>query len=335
VTYNILTREKKEENNMKWLIACLVALFMVSPALAGEDPYVAIVGNDVTAIPFYFSPKYLQWAYDQTIFGVPTTGEQFRAQMPVIQPEVCDTNGTGTGPFGSLPPFTFLGKANSRVSQGNAGWFEWYVRLPKKPVGEINLVFQCGIIKPDTFANLGFQAVNYCAAETGERITAGFCAHQFVDPGVDPINPAALPRVTAIALPGPYNSFIPFYLTAYKNPGTYTIAFPAPAVSDTSAPPPTGMPTDAVLQLLDGTTRARVLLKSCFDKTVVAKIPVTGQVNAGAPTPPITTPITNIESDLVEGDLIYVRLTIPRQNTVDIYCHEQSFRLMGIGEAPF
>ena len=314
---------------MKWLIACLLALFMVSPALAGEDPYVAIVGNDVTAIPFYFSPKYLQWAYDQTIFGVPTTGEQFRAQMPVIQPEVCDTAGTGTGPYGSLPPFTFLGKPNSRVSQGNAGWFEWYIRLPKKPVGEINLVIQCGIIKPDTFANLAFQAVNYCAAETGERITPGFCAHQFVDPGIDPIVPAAQPRVTAIAIAGPYNSFNPFYLTAYKNPGTYTLSFDTATGAIQNGP---------VAQILDGTTGARVLLKSCMDKTVVAKIPVTGQLNASLPpyNPPIKLDnFTNVESDLVEGDLIYVRLYVPRQNTVDIYCHEQSFRLMGIGEAPF
>jgi hypothetical protein len=308
---------------MKWLIPCLVALFMVSPALAGEDPYVAIVGNDITAIPFYFSPKYLQWAYDQTVFAVPTTGEQFRAQMPVIQPEICDTKGTGTGPFGSLPPFTFLGKPNARVSQGNAGWFEWYIRLPKKPVGEINLVIQCGIIKPDTFANLAFQAVNYCAAETGERITAGFCAHEFVDPGVDPIVPGALPRVTAIAGPGPYNSFTPFHLTAYRNPGTYAIAFPGAA--DTSEPPPTGIPTDATTQILDGTTGARILLKSCMDKTVVAKIPVAGQGNR----------LGQVEADLVEGDVIYVRLYVPRQNTVDIYCHEQSVRLMGIGEAPF
>jgi hypothetical protein len=326
---------------MKWLIGCLVVLFMVSQALAGEDPYVAIVGNDVTAIPFYFSPKYLQWTYDQTVFGVPTTGEQFRAQMPVIQPEICDTKGIGSGPFGSLPPFTFLGKANSRVSQGNAGWFEWYIRLPKKPVGEINLVFQCGIVKPDTFANMGFQAVNYCAAETGERITAGFCAHQFVGPGVDPIVPAAQPRVMAIAIPGPYNSFAPFFLTAYRNPGTYAFAFPGAldtfngTIDDPPVPP---LYNDATTQLLDGTTGARILLKSCFDKTVVAKIPVAGQVNA-TPTS-VTLPVrldrfSTVESDLVEGDLIYVRLTIPRQNTVDIYCHEQSLRLMGIGEAPF
>jgi hypothetical protein len=72
-----------------------------------------------------------------------------------------------------------------------------------------------------------------------------------------------------------------------------------------------------------------------MDKTVMAKIPVAGQVNAGAPAPPITTPVTNVEADLVYGDLIYVRMYVPRQNTVDIYCHGQSLRLMGIGEGVF
>jgi hypothetical protein len=311
---------------MKWLIACFAVLLIVAPALAGEDPYIAVVGNDINANPFYFSPKYLQFIYDQTLFGVPTTGEQFRAQMPVIQPEICDAKGLGSGPFKSSPPFTFLGRTNSRVSQGNAGWYEWYIRLPTKIVGEINLVFQCGIIKPDTFANLGFQAVNYCAAETGERITPGFCAHQFVDPGKDPIVPSALPRITAIAFPGPYNAFTPFYLTAYKNPGTYTHTF------DTAKG---AIKNDAAAQLLDGTTGTRILLKACMDKSVVAKIPVTGQLNAGAPPPPIATDITDAETDLVEGDLIYVRMTVPRQNTVDIYCHDQSLRLMGIGEPAF
>jgi hypothetical protein len=311
---------------MKWLIGCLVALFMVAPAMAGEDPYIAVVGNDMNANRFYLSPKYVQFLYDQTVFGVPTTGEQFRSQMPVIQPEICDTTGTGTGRFGTFPPFTFLGNPNSRVSAGNTGWYEWYIRLPKKPVGEINLVLQCGIIKPNAFADLAFDAVTLCAAETGERLYYGFCSHRFVDPGVNPIAPAALPRITAIAFPGSYNSFTPFYLTAYKNPGTYSLAFDATSGAILS---------DASAQLLDGTTAARFLLKACMDKTIVAKLPVQGQVNAGAPAPPIATAITNVESDLVEGDLIYVRMTVPRQNTIDIYCHSQSLRLMGIGESAF
>ena len=301
---------------MKWLIGCLVALIMVSSAMAGEDPYIAVVANDINANTFYLSPKYVQFLYDQTIFAVPTTGEQFRAQTPVIQPEICDTLGVGSGPLGNQPPFTFLGNPNARATAGNAGWFEWYIRLPKKPVGEINLCIQCGVIKPNTFADLAFAAVQYCAAETGERIGDGFCSHQFVDPGIDPIVPAALPKIIAIASPGPYNSFTPFNLTAYKNPGTYQLAFNA----ETKA-----IANDAASQVLNGSNDTRILLKACMDKCVVVKLPVTGQINAAG----------QVENDLMEGDLIFVRMNIPRQNTVDIYCHAQSLRLMGLGESPF
>ena len=72
-----------------------------------------------------------------------------------------------------------------------------------------------------------------------------------------------------------------------------------------------------------------------MDETIVAKIPIGGQVNTGVPVPPIVTPIINVESDLVEGDLIYVHMFVPRANTVDIYYDDQSLRIMGIGEAPF
>lgn len=301
---------------MKWLIGCLVALFMVTPAFAGEDPYIAVVGNDISASTFYLSPKYVQFLYDQTIFAVPTTGEQFRAQNPIIQPEICDTLGVGSGPFGNQPPFTFRGNANARVTAGNAGWYEWYVRVPKKPCGEINLVIQCGIIKPNTFADLAFAAVQYCAAETGELIGDGFCSHRFTDPGIDPINYLALPKIIATASPGPYNSFTPFNLTAYKNPGTYQLAF----ATDTGA-----IKNDAASQILDGSVNARILLKSCMDKTIVVKLPVAGQINA----------LGQTEADLLEGDLIFVRMNVPRPNTVDIYCHAQSLRVMGIGETPF
>jgi len=311
---------------MKWFIGYFIVLFLVAPAMAGEDPYIAVVGNDINANTFYLSPKYLQFLHDQTSYGVLTDMERFRAQMPIIQPEVCDTTGKGSGNLGSAPPFDFRGNPNSRVSAGSAGWYEWYIRLPKKPVGGIGLVFQCGVVKPNAFGYLAFDAVSLCAAESGERLYYGFCSHRFVDAGVNPIVPAALPRITAIAFPGPYNNFIPFYLTGYRNPGAYTLAFDT--ISGVT-------PNDGSSQLLDGTTETRILLKGCMDKTIVAKIPVSGQVNAGAPVPPLATPITDVETDLVQGDLIYVRLTVPRQNTVDIYCHSQSVRLMGIGESTF
>ena len=62
-----------------------------------------------------------------------------------------------------------------------------------------------------------------------------------------------------------------------------------------------------------------------MDKCIVAKLPVTGQVNA----------LSEIEYDLEAGDLIDVRINIPRANTVDIYCHEESLKIMGIGEGTF
>ena len=78
-------------------------------------------------------------------------------------------------------------------------------------------------------------------------------------------------------------------------------------------------------QVLDGGSNTRMLLKASIDKTIVTKLPVTGQVNA----------LLQTETDLEAGDLIYVRMDVPRQNTVDIYCHAQSARVAGVGESPF
>ena len=85
------------------------------------------------------------------------------------------------------------------------------------------------------------------------------------------------------------------------------------------------MTNSLALQALDGSVNARILLKACMDKTIVTKIPVTGQVNA----------LGQTESDLEAGDLIYVRMDIPITNKVDIYCNSQSLRVAGIGEAPY
>jgi len=251
-------------------------------------------------------------AYNVPLHPVYGAGcEQFRSLKQVNAPEICDT----TGIYTNSNLFTDRGNRNSVVGAGNTGWYEWYIRLPKKPDGEINLVLQCGVLKPNTFALVKYEAVSICAAETGERIGTGFCTREEVDPGVNPLVIAALPKITAIAYPGPFNSFTPFNLTAFRNPGTYN-----PFDAATGA-----LTNGAAGQILDGSASTRILLKSCMDKAIVTKIPVTGQVNASGQT----------ENDLEEGDLIYIRMDIPRQNTVDIYCHAQSARLAGIGEEPF
>lgn len=314
---------------MKWLIGSLVALCIVSTAFAGEDPYVAIVGNDILCqsapANFYISTKQQQFCFDQTIFGVPTTLEAFSSQTAVIQPEICDFSGTGFLPGatvaskdGFLPPFTFRGVLSARATAGNAGRWQWVIRLPKKPSGEINLVFECGVLKPNGFTDKGFYAIEECAAETGERIGAGFCTRQPIDPGTSPVVFQGLPKVTAVASAGPFNaSFTPFNLTAFRNPGTYNVNFG----TATGAP----MADDGVTQVLDGSAGTRILLKTCMDKIVVAKLPVEGQINS----------LGQTERDLVDGDLITVTLSLPRQNTVDVYCGQDSLRLDGVGESPF
>lgn len=328
---------------MKWLTGCLLALCIVSSAFAGEDPYVAIVGNDILCqsapANFYISTKQQQFCFDQTIFGVPTAQETFISQSAAIQPEICDFSGTGVLPGsttptrdGFLPPFTYRGTAQARVTAGNAGFWQWVIRLPKKPSGEINLVFECGVLKPNGFTDKGFFAVETCAAETGERIGAGFCTRQPVDPGTNPVISAALPKVIAFASPGPYNSFTPFFLTAFRNPGTYNPAFNAAGAILEPADAAAAPVELAATQVLTGGLGSRILLKTCFDKVVVAKLPVAGQVNATAPVP---VGFTNVEADLVDGDLITVRLNLPRQNTVDVYCGVDSLRLDGVGESPF
>ncbi len=297
---------------MKWLIACLLALFMVAPAMAGEDPFVAIVGNDLLdANLWYLSPKHQQFLYDQTNFGVPVSGEVFISQMPVIQPEICDTTGTVIDPINGV--FETVGNLNAVVRKQDSGIFIWEIRLPKKP-NALNICFQCGVLKPNTFRELGFNAVLECAGYTGERIGTGFCTRNDVNPGQNPIIATALPQILAVALPGPYNSFPAFRLTAYRNPSTYNnIAQP--------------MTNNQALQILSGQgdTGTRIMLKSCFEKCINIKLPVAGQVNAFGET----------EADLELGDVIGVEMFIPRTNTVDIYCNAQSMKLVGIGEAPF
>jgi hypothetical protein len=320
---------------MKWLIGFLLALFMVSAAFAGEEPYIAIVGNDCVvgnetnslgipcdANPFYFSEKHQQFLHDQEsdIFQVfvcfpgfppgtlPQTRvggpgcETFRSNPPTTQSEICDTTGQ-------------RGEPNAVIRKQNAGFFEWWIRLPKKPEGEINICIQCGILKPEE------DDVMLCAAETGERIGTGFCTRDYSGPGVSPIKQTALPKITAWAYPGPYSlGFTPFRLTAYKNPSTYALAFANTTTKQ--------LKNSVALQVLDGSTGARVLLKSCMDKCVLVKIPVDGQINA----------LGETEADLTAGDLIKVRMDVPGGvggNTVDIYCHSQSARIMGVGESPF
>jgi hypothetical protein len=287
---------------MKWLIVSLVVLFLVTPAVADDKLYIAVVGNDINANDFYIDFQQLQFLHDQTVLGVPIDGESFSASTPINQAEICDVYGVA-------------GEPNARVAAGDSGWYEWSIRLPEKPSGDIDLLIKCAVLKPNSFALYEFSAVELCAAETGGRTGDG-CTRQEETPGMNPLVWAALPTIIAEAQPGPNAAAgftTPFNLTSYRNPGSY--------VADSNP-----LEDNAATQVLDGTASTRVLLKSCMDKTIVVKIPVAGQINV----------LLQTEYALEAGDIIHVHMNVPKTAGVegsagtDIYCHSQSLSVMGI-----
>jgi hypothetical protein len=310
---------------MKTLIALLtilVAMILVVPAFAGQEPYKAAVCEDkIAPMAFYLSPKMLQFVlgdtsyYDNSQFIVcpqdhilfpdcipygscflctSLCKETFKSKTGSFQPELCDV----------LPQEVVA--TTSLTSKGNAGWYEWVIALPKKPEGELNIEIECAVLKPNE------TNVEECAAETGEIVDYN-CTRS---PG-SYLKVGALPMITAKAYPGGQNEFDPFYLTAYKNPSNYAITrqrgggqFPGALQNSKS------------LQILDGSTNARIALKACFEKTILVKWPVDGEQNK----------LGQFEANLEAGDLIYVRMDIPKYNTVDIYCGQYSVTIGGIGE---
>jgi hypothetical protein len=209
---------------------------------------------------------------------------------------------------GAVRPVTLN---NYKYYLGNAGWYEWVIRLPKKPNGNIHVIPQCGLLKPNAEAYADAAGVAapilICAGEEGER-DGPQCSRLTDYPGQNPVIETALPKVTAMALALARYDLVAFNLTAYRNPSSYAFANP--------------MVESASMQVLDGSVGTRVGLTACTPKTLTVKIPVTGQVNSKGQT----------ESDLEIGDLVYVKLDVPREHRMDIYCNAYSAKLVGLGE---
>jgi hypothetical protein len=306
------------------MLTVLVAITLVVPAFAGQEPYKAAVCEDRTAETlWHVGNKVWQFThldtcyYDNELYTLcPVPGqiipsacvpngvcfdcpskckETFKSKTGVTEPELCLVNQVPD----TVPDTQSL---TSLTSKGNGGWYEWVIALPKKPEGEINLEIQCAVLKPDE------TNIENCAAETGE-IVDNSCTRV---PGTY-LKQAALPTLTAIAYPGGQNDFTPFHLTAYKNPSDYKISRNASSGS---------LSNSGSLQLLAGGVGARIALKACMEKTVLIKWPVEGEINAQG----------QIEANLEAGDLIKVRIFIPTANTVDVYCGQYSLTIGGIGE---
>jgi hypothetical protein len=324
------------------LLTILLAMVFVVPAFAGEEPYKSSVWNDWSIPSFHISPKVKQFTHfehntnyyggcddvlfppdpridsDCEPFGAAflcpsACRESFKATASAVdQPEVCCAQKFAIPVSETTPPdLEFCpdkepwGKT-VLTSAGNAGVYEWVIGLPKKPEGEINIEMQCGVLKPNSWAFAQYDAINICAAVTGEpvgpnctRITGA------------PLIPLALPRLEVWAHPGCNSpNWEPFRMTAYKNPGTYAISRSGGQIVN-----------NAATQVLDGGKLARIALKACLEKTVIMKWPKEGEVNAKGDT----------EHALQAGDLIKVKMIVP-PGTVDLYCGKYSVTLGGIGE---
>ena len=284
--------------------AGIAVVALAGTAFAGQEPYIATVGDDTSIPDFYTSPKHRQFLHPNT--DPAYLVENFQHQFNADDPEVCDASGVAATNVNVLTP------------HNNAGFYEWHVVLPKKPQGNINLVLQCGILKPESFGFLGSEAIESCAGETGERIGPGFCTRKLDQPGRNPVRPDWIPRITAAASPGPFNAFEPFHLTSFRNPGPYSFvrAKVATLVGNGDY-----LRNDTSKEALNGSNRSKIVLKSCMDKSIFIKIPVTGEVNA----------LGQTEQDLEAGDRIWVRMDVPRGHSMDVYCHAQSLRVQGLG----
>jgi hypothetical protein len=265
---------------------------------------VATVGPDDQIPDFYISDKLGQFTHSNN--DPVYAAERFLSSGPAYHPEVCDTEGATiiSGPTIQTSQYSFRGNYNALVPAQNAGFFEWTVVLPKNVGGNLNFVLQCGVLMPSAFTFLGFDAVELCAGETGERIGAGFCTRLDLPPNINPVVPSLLPTLTIMASPGPYATpdfTDPFYLTGFRTPSNFQ---------------------SGSLSIYDGGFTARVLLKACQSETVIAKIPITGQDN----------PLSEKEYLLSAGDRIAVRLDIPPGHTMDVYCHRNSLRIQGNGD---
>jgi hypothetical protein len=313
-------------------VAVSLAIGAASTTWAGQEPYVGVKGADIDMNRYYLEPKLWRWLHTEFTndepWGYDTTQDQeaFQFSSPPIvgtYPEVCvkplsDGLAESNGHLlweGELEETAWL-KAKS------PGWYKWRINLPKTPLGMINIQVQCGLLKPNTLTSSIVdaeeldEAMATCAGETGEKAGPN-CTRDMpgdFEPNKQVILQALLPTVTAMAYPDISRGLAPFHLTAYRTPSTYA------NILDKAK---TKLVNDSKnLEVLDGSTSSRIVLKACQPESILVKRPVPGQING----------LGETEAELYYGEEIEVKLQFPTNHTMDVYCGKYSVKIMGIGE---
>ena len=294
------------------VIVVAAGLAFASQVRALERPYVAAVGDDTSVSDFYISRSLQRFASPDSgvdeVFGV-SRGAIF------AQAEVCD-NESPDHPGVNV---------NALIRAPESGDYTWIIKLPRKPIGNLNITLQCGILYPNARDIYGRRAIDICAGETGIKLSeVSLCKRAPELPNESSIEQRVLPRITAIAsVPFENPDFAPFNLTAYRNPSRY--GFTSQDVSECPpASPNECLRNSKSMQVLDGSKYTRVSLKTCMTKTISVRKPVMGQINA----------LGQEEWELEAGHLIRVRMDLPRHHPMDVYCHEHSVTIQGLGAFP-
>jgi hypothetical protein len=326
-------------------VAVSLAIGAASTTWAGQEIYVGVVGEDDQMNTYYLEPKLWAWLHSETTsqeqwawdgvepfdleleddLRTPNDGgefdpaELFETSSNIIDhPPVCITpqevtNGTPGPAAPANNSLTWDGELERTMwlQHDNAGEYKWRINLPKKPRGNINIVVQCGLLKPNSYSSLEPNVIQRCAGETGERLGLGECTRASDQIGAQVIWKDVLPTVEAIAFPDPTRGE-PFHLTAYKTPSNYATVYKA----DQSL-----MNIQGSQVSLAGTKSSRIVLKACQPETMLVKIPVQGQING----------LGEEETALEAGEEIEVTLRFPTDHPMDVYCDKYSVKIMGLG----
>jgi hypothetical protein len=324
-------------------VAVSLAIGAASTSWAGQEIYVGVVDQDDQMNTYYLEPKLWAWLHSEYTHDdkwrwdadpvwdddfdpqgddKDEAAEEFKTSFGVVtgHAPVCITpqevtNGDGINGANNELVWDGELEPTARLIHDNSGWYRWRINLPKKPEGNINIVVQCGILKPNSWSPLVPNAIQDCAGETGEFLGQGVCTRRSDPANVQIVDLPTLPTVEAIAFPDPTRGE-PFHLTSFKTPSYYALGFKTDAAGEKSL-----KPIQSSHVILNGKREARISLKACQPETMYVKIPVTGQVNG----------MNETETALEAGEEIQVTLRFPEGHPMDVYCDKYSVKITGLG----